>query len=285
MNAGFWSLPVPSPVHLRAHVLGRLGDAAADLLAEHRVPWHLRGDRLFWRGRLGKLRGFWEGGKQRVQVPEAGILAPRLRLGRLAAAHPELLDVAFLDLGNLQHHRPPPGWDVSSPLNSSEAVDLTTELPRHRFVLDVASDLGGAPLRLTQLLASGAVVFVHEGASRELAADWLTPWEHYVPVRHDLDDLIPKLRWLRDNDAEAKAMAERAWVRFTTHIRRQDTICYMWRLLRGIADLGWHGERGSDEDFRGEEVGKGRLSEVFKAGQPLQTLAEMIRERQRGSSL
>jgi hypothetical protein len=33
---------------------------------------------------------------------------------------------------------------------------------------------------------------------------------HFVPVRHDLADLVDKIRWARAHDAEAEAMAMRA---------------------------------------------------------------------------
>lgn len=37
----------------------------------------------------------------------------------------------------------------------------------------------------------------------------LQPWVHFLPVNHDLSDLEVVLRWARENDAEAKAVAER----------------------------------------------------------------------------
>ena len=36
----------------------------------------------------------------------------------------------------------------------------------------------------------------------------LKPFEHYVPVRPDLSDLIERIEWLRANDAKAQKIAE-----------------------------------------------------------------------------
>ena len=45
-------------------------------------------------------------------------------------------------------------------------------------------------------------------------AEWLAarlvPWEHYVPVREDLDDLAERAAWLADHDDEARAIAAAA---------------------------------------------------------------------------
>jgi len=33
-------------------------------------------------------------------------------------------------------------------------------------------------------------------------------WEHFVPVRRDLSDLIEKIAWCREHEAEARAIAQ-----------------------------------------------------------------------------
>jgi len=37
--------------------------------------------------------------------------------------------------------------------------------------------------------------------------DELVPWEHYVPVAHDLSDLFEKIDWLREHDDEARKIS------------------------------------------------------------------------------
>jgi len=38
--------------------------------------------------------------------------------------------------------------------------------------------------------------------------DRIRPFEHYVPVKPDMSDLLEKIEWVRSHDAEAKAIAE-----------------------------------------------------------------------------
>jgi hypothetical protein len=41
--------------------------------------------------------------------------------------------------------------------------------------------------------------------------EYLIPHVHYVPVKYDLSDLVEKIKWIQDNDNEAKQIAQRAY--------------------------------------------------------------------------
>jgi len=41
-------------------------------------------------------------------------------------------------------------------------------------------------------------------------SDLLVPFENYIPVRYDLDDLEEKIEWVLEHDTEAREIAERA---------------------------------------------------------------------------
>lgn len=213
LGPGHWSLPLPSPSHLRAHSLGRLGDSPP-FERLHHLPWEQRSKRLFWRGRLH------DSASTRLKVQEAVALTPRRLLKDIVSRYPDLFDVAFVDE------------------DQSSIVDLDAELPRHRLALDLGTSSRPAG-RLVQVLASGAAPLLHGTAARELALEWLEPWEHYVPLRQDLADLVTKVRWLQSAEGadEAQSLAERAHRRFTERFRRQDTYCYVWRALTAIAEV------------------------------------------------
>ena len=42
---------------------------------------------------------------------------------------------------------------------------------------------------------------------RQWYYDRIRPWEHFVPVKADMSDLVEKVEWARSHDAEAKAIA------------------------------------------------------------------------------
>jgi hypothetical protein len=44
----------------------------------------------------------------------------------------------------------------------------------------------------------------------EYFTDDLKPWEHYIPVKENLSDLVDKHEWLKHNEAESLKIAARA---------------------------------------------------------------------------
>lgn len=63
-----------------------------------------------------------------------------------------------------------------------------------------------AAYRLPYLLAGDSVVLKQDSGYYEHFYNELRPWEHYIPVRADLGDLLDKIRWARGHDEEVKNM-------------------------------------------------------------------------------
>lgn len=59
-----------------------------------------------------------------------------------------------------------------------------------------------AAYRLPYLLAGDSVVLKQDSGYYEHFYNELRPWEHYIPVRADLADLLGKIQWARDHDEE-----------------------------------------------------------------------------------
>merc|ERR1712217_675405 len=106
-------------------------------------------------------------------------------------------------------------------------------LPKYKYIICVSAVLSA--WRLHEMLASGSVLLLQEDTSREVIYEWLTPWEHFVPISTGLSDLMEKVEWLEANQAEAEAIAKRGFSYFRQRVRRQDTYCYMWQLLDASA--------------------------------------------------
>ena len=56
-------------------------------------------------------------------------------------------------------------------------------------------------------LRHDSVPIVVESEYNPLHTHIWVKWEHYVPVKHDMSDLIEKIRWCQDNDEMAKEIA------------------------------------------------------------------------------
>lgn len=57
---------------------------------------------------------------------------------------------------------------------------------------------------------SGSVGLVMETPFESFASTHFRPWEHYVPFKEDSSDFEERLAWCEANDAECRAMVERA---------------------------------------------------------------------------
>lgn len=80
---------------------------------------------------------------------------------------------------------------------------MMSNLDIHQVVVDGH----GWPDRLAFFLSAGSLVFLatlHE----DFVINQVVAGEHYIQVRPDLSDLLGKLEWAAENDAEAKRIAE-----------------------------------------------------------------------------
>jgi len=94
-----------------------------------------------------------------------------------------------------------------------------------------------AAYRLPYLLAGGSAVIKQDSTYYEYFYRQLVPWVHYIPLKKDASDLLERVQWARDNDEEAKRIADNS-ARFVQQNLLPDHIyCYMVRLLLEYSGL------------------------------------------------
>ena len=131
-------------------------------------------------GWIGALNGHWH--KRRV-------------LYKLGKENPDILDI--INLG---------GWDtkvnekhlIPSSCKYHSYVELAQ---KYTILLDIEG--GGYSGRLKYLLHTGRPVIVVDRVPKEFFYPFMKPWEHYIPVKNDLSDLLEKTRWIIGNYEEA----------------------------------------------------------------------------------
>jgi hypothetical protein len=71
----------------------------------------------------------------------------------------------------------------------------------------------------------------------EFFSQWVRPFEHYIPVRPDLSDLVERIEWAREHDAEAKKI-QQAGKEFAERVMTDaQNDCYFGLLLLEWARL------------------------------------------------
>ena len=180
--------------------MGRQSLDTLAALGKNNVPWDEKTEKLFWRGRDSRQE--------------------RLDLVRLSKKHPEIINASITAFFFFR--------------------DQEEELGRHPYVsffdffnYKYQMNLDGtvAAYRLPFLLAGGALVFKADSPYYEHFYPSLTPWQHYVPVKADLSDLLEKIQWAKDHDQEAQVISRRAAQFARTHLTPHPVLCYHAQLL------------------------------------------------------
>lgn len=177
--------------------IGSGGYSDARNLYCNALPWNERIDLAYWRGTdTGAFR--YRDFKQ----------APRVRLTKLAAIHPDLIDAKITQV-ELR-----PGWDhkkefylANDLMGEGEPQDRILDF---KYQIDIDGNTNSWPGLFLKLLSGSPVLKVESEINfRQWYYPRLRAWENYVPVNSDLSDLIDKLEWLRKNPAEAEAIGAR----------------------------------------------------------------------------
>lgn len=95
-----------------------------------------------------------------------------------------------------------------------------------QFKYEMNLDGTVAAYRFPYLLAGGSVVFKQDSPYHEFFYGQLNPWTHYIPIKHDLSDLVEKILWAKKNDALVKNISKNARQFARDHLMPQNILCY-----------------------------------------------------------
>ncbi|XP_041971525.1 protein O-glucosyltransferase 2-like [Aricia agestis] len=163
--------------------------------------WEDRESRAFWRGRDSRME--------------------RLKLIDIAKAHPELFNAS---LTNFFFFR-----DKESQYGPKVPHVSFYKFFDYKYQINIDGTV--AAYRLAYLLAGGGLVFKQDSPYYEHFYRQLQPWEHYIPIKRDLSDLVERIKWARDNDDKAQRIAQNARQFANEHLLPQHVICYHALLL------------------------------------------------------
>lgn len=113
----------------------------------------------------------------------------RMTLKKIAEENPEIFDVSVME------------WNRANS-NKLKSKTIYVSLPDHakyKYLIDCPGY--GYSARLKWLLASGRPVFMVERDSVEWWHKLIKPFEHYIPVKVDLSDLLDKYNMIENDPA------------------------------------------------------------------------------------
>lgn len=98
--------------------------------------------------------------------------------------------------------------------------------PNFQYKYQINVDGTVAAYRFPYLLAGGGLVFKQQSPYYEHFYSGLKEWEHFVPVKRDLSDLVSQIKWAIDHDEEAQTIARNGQIFANDNLLPQHIICY-----------------------------------------------------------
>jgi len=198
--------------------------------------WEARDPKAYW---IGAVTGPWE-----FALDDGLMAVPRMKLLRMSKEHPQQLHADWSSTAGYGISWVTDESNVSGFMaHGSHSVEELTGIAKSTYQavdnwegFKYYVNLDGVVMggRLNKLLALGGVVLQHQAGYHEHTNALMKPYEHYVPIEYDLSDLVQKVEWLQQNDAEAKRIAENGRALALKRMRLEDDLCYIWRALEGL---------------------------------------------------
>jgi len=161
-------------------------------------PFEKRQRKAFWRGSLS--------GPQYVTLENVHGF-PRYKLLDVARGAPAMIDAQLTNYNDIAttDHDGTIRAHLTQRFGGLSPYVPEPEFMAHKYAIS-ADGAAAAWRRVPVILASGSVLLLqHEW--KQFFYPGMLPWEHYVPIRTDMSDLLEKYEWLEDHPAEAKAIA------------------------------------------------------------------------------
>ncbi|KAK7940012.1 hypothetical protein WMY93_003338 [Mugilogobius chulae] len=195
---------------LTESVLETMGRVSLDMMsvqANTGPSWPQKNATAFWRGRDSRQE--------------------RLELVKLSRANPNLIDAAFTNFFFFKHDE-----SLYGPL-----VKHVSFFDFFKYKYQINIDGTVAAYRLPYLLAGDSVVLKQDSGYYEHFYSQIQPWEHYIPIRADLSDLLEKIQWAKDHDEQARSIAQKGQQFARTHLMGDSIFCYYYKLFQKYAAL------------------------------------------------
>ncbi|XP_043927887.1 protein O-glucosyltransferase 2 [Protopterus annectens] len=182
--------------------MGRVSLDMMSVQANTGPAWENKNSTAFWRGRDSRKE--------------------RLELVKLSRKYPELIDAAFTNFFFFKHDE-----NLYGPI-----VKHVSFFDFFKYKYQINIDGTVAAYRLPYLLAGDSVVLKQDSIYYEHFYNDLKPWQHYIPIKSNLSDLLDKIQWAKDHDEEAKKIATTAQEFGRNNLMGDHIFCYYFLLFQ-----------------------------------------------------
>jgi hypothetical protein len=186
----------------------------------------LEGNRIYsWESKSNTV--FYRGMDLGIVDLPTWLIHPRPKLVSLSCQHPDLIDAKFTNLysAHLQY--------ASEHGFMGNYVSMRDH-PKHKYLISVDAVCAATP-RFPLLLHSNSVVFKDTVKAHLWFFKAIKPYEHFIPIKEDLSDLLTQLDWAKNHDDECKKISENARQLAADVLTHEAIYLYFYRLLEAYS--------------------------------------------------
>jgi len=186
------------------------------------VPWENKEQKVFWRG--STTGGFF--------TKDNWSSFPRSKLTLLSLQRPELVDAKFTNIVQCEP-------EVPSILSERQLVSSHVSVNDHlkyRYLVDVDGN-SCTYSRCYWILLSNSLLFKSGSDHVQWYYKGLRPYQHYVPLEHDMADIFEKIEWAKKHDEEVKQIAAQATTFAVHSLSIENIYLYFYKVLLEYARL------------------------------------------------
>ena len=96
------------------------------------------------------------------------------------------------------------------------------EQSEYKYIVHIDGHVSA--FRLSSELSTNSLLLIVESEWRVWYSNKLKPYEHYIPIKHDLSDLISKIEWCKSNDQKCEIISRNAYNFFNSHLQKDSIL-------------------------------------------------------------
>ena len=157
---------------------------------------------------------------------------PRIKAAMLSKQYPTFLNAGIVSFNRkLKKNINEPLKIINTSIGLSNFMTLE-EKATYKYILNLDGHVSA--FRLGHEFSLRSVLLIPQSKYYLWFSYLLKPYEHYVPINENLDDLIDKIKWCIDNDNKCKTIADNGYSFYKKYLKREAIYDYMQNALYKI---------------------------------------------------
>ncbi|XP_053241762.1 protein O-glucosyltransferase 3 isoform X3 [Podarcis raffonei] len=149
----------------------------------------------------------------------------RLQLVQLSKENPELLDAGITGYFFFREKEAELG-----------KAPLMGFFDFFKYKYQVSIDGTVAAYRFPYLMLGDSLVIKQASQYYEYFYKELAPWTHYIPVKRNLEDLLERIKWAKENDEEVRKIAKEGQAAARELLQPHRFYCYYFKVFQKYAE-------------------------------------------------